>query len=277
MFGSELVGMVAYGSWARDEQATGSDVDLLVIVAEEVPITRELYRQWDENGPIQWNGHVVEPHFAQLPQADARITSLWAEVVVDGVVVLDRKLRISRRLVVIRRRILLGDVVRRWAYGQPYWVEAAEVRNQDLARDYIRRPEIRLKAIDVLFDGGSWADVVRESQEIVELALKALLRAAGIDPPRVHDVSGFLLSERSQLPDALGPEIEMLAEASRQLRRDRELAFYGAEDLTPSGFYSRADAEAARASARRTVELVKPHIPRAAHASSRTARKRRRT
>ena len=38
--------------------------------------------------------------------------------------------------------------------------------------------------------------------------------------------------------------------------RDRELAFYGAADLTPSGFYSRSDAQAARLSARQTVELV---------------------
>jgi HEPN domain-containing protein len=32
----------------------------------------------------------------------------------------------------------------------------------------------------------------------VELALKALLRSHGIDPPRVHDVSDVLLAERSR-------------------------------------------------------------------------------
>ncbi len=35
----------------------------------------------------------------------------------------------------------------------------------------------------------------------------------------------------------------------RSLRRDRELAFYGSEDLTPSDFYTREDAAAAPASA----------------------------
>lgn len=134
------------------------------------------------------------------------------------------------------------------------------MRGQDLALDYMRRAEIRLRAVDVLFEAESWADVVRESQEIVELTLKALLRTVGIDPPRIHDVSGVLLSERVHLPASLAPEIDSLAEASRQLRRDRELAFYGAEDLTPSGFYSEQDAERARESARRTVELVKPHV-----------------
>lgn len=136
------------------------------------------------------------------------------------------------------------------------------MRNLDLAQDYIRRADIRLRALDVLFDAESWADVVRESQEIVELTLKSLLRTMGIDPPRVHDVSGVLLAERSRAPEALAPEIETLVDASRQLRRDRELAFYGAEDLTPSDFYKQHDAEQARASARRVVELVKPHVHR---------------
>ncbi len=132
--------------------------------------------------------------------------------------------------------------------------------NPDLARDYIRRADVRLRALDVLHDAGSWADVVRESQEIVELALKALLRARGIDPPRMHDVSDVLLAERHRLPAELEPELAGLVDASRQLRRDRELAFYGAEDLTPSGFYSEEDAGRARASARRVVEVVKPHV-----------------
>lgn len=134
------------------------------------------------------------------------------------------------------------------------------MRNTDLARDYIRRAQVRLQALEVLFEAESWADVVRESQEIVELTLKALLRASGVDPPRIHDVSEVLRAERQRLPAALSKEVDTLAEISRRLRRDRELAFYGAEDLTPSGFYSRDDAEAARLDANKTVELVKPHV-----------------
>ena len=134
------------------------------------------------------------------------------------------------------------------------------MRNTDLALDYVRRAEVRLKALDVLFDGDSWADVVRESQETVELTLKALLRACGVDPPRIHDVSEVLRAERARLPRALADDVDTLAKISHTLRRDRELAFYGAEDLTPSGFYSREDAEQARLDAKRTVELVKPHV-----------------
>jgi hypothetical protein len=134
------------------------------------------------------------------------------------------------------------------------------VRNPELARDYIHRAWVRLGALDVLFEAASWADVVRESQEVVELALKALLRARGVDPPRIHDVSEVLLAERARLPEPVVEALDTLVEASRQLRRDRELAFYGAEDLTPSGFYSQDDAVRARDSARRTVEIVKPHV-----------------
>ena len=134
------------------------------------------------------------------------------------------------------------------------------MRNTELARDYLRRATVRLDALNVLFDAESWADVVRESQEIIELALKALLRSRGIEPPRVHDVSGVLLAERDRLPTELDCDVDWLADTSRQLRRDRELAFYGAEDLTPTDFYSRTDAAHARDSARRVVELVDPFV-----------------
>jgi HEPN domain-containing protein len=134
------------------------------------------------------------------------------------------------------------------------------MRNTDLARDYIERAAVRLRALDVLFDAESWADVVRESQEVVELALHSLLLGSGVDQRSIDDVPEMLLFERERLPAAVAQDVETLAGISRGLRRDRELAFYGAEDLTPSGFYSKADAEKARSDATMVVESVKPHI-----------------
>ena len=84
------------------------------------------------------------------------------------------------------------------------------MRNQDLAKDYIRRAAGRLRALDVLYEDGHWADVVREAQEVVELALKAGLRAHGVDPPRLHDVSDVLLAERDRLPAALTADLDEL-------------------------------------------------------------------
>ena len=119
------------------------------------------------------------------------------------------------------------------------------MHNRGLAEDHVRRAEVRLTAIDTLYRAKSWADVVRECQEAVELALKGLLRACGIAPPRLHDVSEVLLRERERLPPSAGRHVERLVRTSRELRRDRELAFYGAEDLVPSSFYREEDARQA--------------------------------
>ena len=128
--------------------------------------------------------------------------------------------------------------------------------NDALAADYLKRAGHRLKALQVLLQEESWADVVREAQELVEITLKGLLRACRIEVPRIHDVSPVLLQNREQLPPALLPRLEELVRISRSLRRDRELAFYGSEDLTPSEFYTSADAEQALAQARRVHETV---------------------
>ena len=130
--------------------------------------------------------------------------------------------------------------------------------NQDLAKDYILRAENRIGAIEYLLNVKSYADVVRESQASIELALKGLLRTFGIAFPRVHDVSPILLAERSRLPQQL--DIDRLAAISKELRRDREISFYGSEDLTPSDFYNAQDAEKALQHVRFVVAQVKPVI-----------------
>ena len=135
------------------------------------------------------------------------------------------------------------------------------MQNPDLAADHLKRAEARLAALDALWAAGSWADVVRESQEVVELTLKGLLRSCGVDPPRIHDVADVLIAERHRFPAAVQTHVDVLAAASRQLRRDRELAFYGTDDLTPSDFYRQPDADAAREQARQAVALVRPHVP----------------
>lgn len=130
------------------------------------------------------------------------------------------------------------------------------MRNRGLAADYVRRAAVRVRAIEVLHDAGSWADVVRESQEAVELALKGLLRNSGIEPPRLHDVSAILAGESERLPESVHAHVDRMAAISRDLRRDRELAFYGAEDLVPSEFYGEPDALRALEGARFVVETV---------------------
>ena len=78
----------------------------------------------------------------------------------------------------------------------------------------------------------------------------------------MHDVSLILVDEAARLPEALQSRIERLSAISRSLRRDRELAFYGSEDLTPSDFYQKADAVQARDDARWVVEVVAAAAPK---------------
>ena len=130
------------------------------------------------------------------------------------------------------------------------------MKNLSLAEDYIRRARKRLAALDALYAEHAWADVVREAQEVVELALKAVLRRCRIEAPRLHDVSDLLVEAGPSLPAAVTGCLERLCEISRRLRRDRELAFYGSEDLTPSDFYREKDARQARDDARWVVAVA---------------------
>lgn len=120
------------------------------------------------------------------------------------------------------------------------------MQNRTLAKDYITRANKRLKALEALYQEQAWADVVRESQEVVELALKALLRSCHVEAPRTHDVSDVMVLEKSRLPQKIQDDLDRYVEISRQMRRDRELAFYGSEDLTPSEFYKEPDAQRAQ-------------------------------
>lgn len=123
------------------------------------------------------------------------------------------------------------------------------MHNPDLVKDYITRAGHRLKALQVLFDCESYADVVREAQEAIELCLKALLRHHNVEAPRIHDVSQALLENEASFAEAVIPHIKKLAKISKSLRRDRELAYYGSEDLTPSDFYQKEEGEEALANA----------------------------
>lgn len=58
----------------------------------------------------------------------------------------------------------------------------------DLTRAYLSKAGLRFEALKFYLDRGGYSDVVREAQELVELLLKAVLRAVGVEVPKVHDV-----------------------------------------------------------------------------------------
>lgn len=88
---------------------------------------------------------------------------------------------------------------------------------------------------------------MRRAQEAVEMALKAVLRMVGVEVPRVHDVGLWLREHRDKFPPGLGQDIDRLAAISRRLRREREVSFYGDEEVgaPPQALYTLADAQEA--------------------------------
>ncbi|GAB4178227.1 MAG: hypothetical protein Fur0039_21930 [Rhodocyclaceae bacterium] len=115
----------------------------------------------------------------------------------------------------------------------------------ELARSYFIRARKRMLALEVLMQAEAYPDVVREAQEIVELALKGMLRWVGIDPPKWHDVGTILVEHAAKFPPALQTQLPVLAQISLRLRRDREAAFYGEVDLIPEQVFGREAAEQA--------------------------------
>ena len=128
--------------------------------------------------------------------------------------------------------------------------------NLDPAQSYLLKARSRLKILDVLLAEADFSDVIREAQEIVELATKAMLRRAGIDPPKWHDVSGIILEHRDKFPAPLQAELTEAMRISKALRKERELSFYGDVDFIPSEEYTREQAEKAAREARFVVELA---------------------
>ncbi|MCL4498299.1 MAG: HEPN domain-containing protein [Deltaproteobacteria bacterium] len=113
--------------------------------------------------------------------------------------------------------------------------------HEKLAADYFKRAEIRRNILDTLFEKEDYADIVRESQEIVELILKGISILYGIEFPKAHDIGNLLHENMDLFPERLREFIPKLSKISKILRKDRELSFYGSEDIIPLDYYTIED------------------------------------
>jgi len=127
------------------------------------------------------------------------------------------------------------------------------MNTKSLAESYLKKAVDRLDILDLLFKKGAFSDVIRESQEIVELSLKGMLRSIGVEPPKIHDVGGLLLEHEEKFPKDIAKHLSRLADISKRLRKERELAFYGDIDFIPTEEYTEDDAEEAIRDARLVV------------------------
>ena len=115
--------------------------------------------------------------------------------------------------------------------------------NVTLAQSYLIKAQKRLKILDLLLTEEAYSDVVREAQEVVELALKGMLRQVGVEPPRWHDVSDLILEHTSRFPDWVGQRVDDLVRISRWLRKEREVSFCGDLVFVPTEQYTSEDAQ----------------------------------
>lgn len=125
VFDRQLLGVVHFGSTARGEASPASDVDLLLVLAPDVPLRRRLYTRWSsEVDPlaVELFEREVSPHFCHLPDAPATAGGLWLEVSIDGSVVWERDGVVSQALRRILGHLAGGGATRRMQHGHPYWV-----------------------------------------------------------------------------------------------------------------------------------------------------------
>ena len=128
--------------------------------------------------------------------------------------------------------------------------------NGSLAKSYLLKATKRVKVLHLLLHEEAYSDVVREAQELVELALKGVLRQVGVEPPRWHDVGSILREHRDRLPRDVEPDVERLAGISTALRKERELSFYGDIDFIPTENYTREQAGRALTDAEWVVSVA---------------------
>lgn len=126
----------------------------------------------------------------------------------------------------------------------------------ELAAAYFDKARKRIRVLEVLQEQEAYSDVVREAQELVELALKGMLRWVGIDPPKWHDVGPILIENEAFFAEPFRTHLPRLAAISLALRKERELAFYGDRDFIPTRAYAVKDGERALTDARFVVECV---------------------
>lgn len=119
------IGVILFGSVARNESTDASDMDLLVVLESSQKLTRSLYDDWDrvfssrEEAPLS-------PHFVLFPKDFSQIGSLWLEVAMDGKVLCENDHRLTALLGQLRRYILENNFKIKTTGTHRYWIKPYE-------------------------------------------------------------------------------------------------------------------------------------------------------
>jgi HEPN domain-containing protein len=130
--------------------------------------------------------------------------------------------------------------------------------NIEYAQALLLEAEARIDTASSQVKSRRYAYVVRQSQEAVELSLKAALRLVNVDFPKQHEVSDVLLQNVSKYPSWFSKEFPTIARISRELYQKRIPSMYGEESngKGPSELFSRDDAREASNNAGSVYRLV---------------------
>lgn len=131
-----------------------------------------------------------------------------------------------------------------------------------IALAYLRQAKARLEDAKDAVKEENNPYAVRLSQECVELCLKAVLKAVGIEYPKVHDVSDVLMDVKARFPTWFQKEMDYMCESSKRLVKKREPSLYGGEEafLSPNEVINKVDAKDAVKRANNTFQLCQKLI-----------------
>ena len=102
--------------------------------------------------------------------------------------------------------------------------------NKGMADNYLNQAKDCLKEASMAIDDKKWYRTVRRSQEVLELAIKALFRLFTIEFPKEHDVPPVIDEIIDKIPQDKREILRKAKEIMPLLAKDREPAMYGDED-----------------------------------------------
>lgn len=125
LFSKKLIGVVLFGSTARGDNKSTSDLDLLIVLDDTVAITRDLYRLWSDAIENKVSSP-YSPQLTHLPKNLNQVTSLWLEAALEGEIFFERDALLRRTIFKIKNKIAAGEYKRKISYGHHYWVRSEE-------------------------------------------------------------------------------------------------------------------------------------------------------
>lgn len=123
--GCKVQGCVLFGSAARGELTSKSDLDLLLVLEPGESPSRDVYSLWEKKvEPFLKTklAREVSPQFVALPESFADAGGIWYETAIHGLILWEEANAISIFLGRLREWIAAGKAQRKLSHGQPYWI-----------------------------------------------------------------------------------------------------------------------------------------------------------